>query len=110
MGMWRKLVAFGGLLALVAATAPRASAADGGAPPVPACVAVSTASRYVPYGYNHVVVLRNGCSRAVSCSVSTDVNPERLTAEVQAGTTAEVTTFIGAASSTFVARVGCTVR
>lgn len=88
------------------------AAADAGAPTpsIPACVAVTTDSRYVPYGYNHIVILKNGCSRPVKCSVATDVNPERQTVEVLPSTTTEVTTFLGAASSTFVARVSCGLR
>src|SRR4051794_16203629 len=52
------------------------SAADAGAAPasLPACVGVATEARYVPYGYNHVVVLKNGCSKPATCNVSTDVN------------------------------------
>jgi hypothetical protein len=86
-----------------------ASAADAGAEPtgLPACVQVVTESRYVPFGYSHVVVLRNGCARAASCIVSTDVNPEPLPAEVPAGGAAEVVTFLSAAASKFTARVSC---
>jgi len=86
-----------------------ASAADAGAPrpALPACVQVQTDSRYVPYGYNHVVIIRNGCSKAVTCSVATDVNPETQRVEVAASSAVEVTTFMGSPSSTFVARVSC---
>jgi hypothetical protein len=102
-----------GSIALLA-VAGGASAADGGAPPppppLPACVQVTTASRYVPFGYNHFVVLTNGCSKPASCVVSTDVNPERQTAVVAPTATVEVTTFLGAAASTFVARVECRLQ
>jgi hypothetical protein len=71
---------------------------------------VRTASRYVPYGYNHVVILESGCARAATCAVSTDVNPTPATAEVPAGSTVEVTTFMGAAASSFTAKVSCRIR
>lgn len=88
-----------------------AGAADAGPPPaVPSCVAISTASIYVPYGYNHVVTLANGCTRTADCDVSTDVNPEPQKVAVAAGTRAEVTTFMGSASQTFTARVACRLR
>src|SRR5687767_12052255 len=85
-------------------------AADGGAPPsaIPACLTVATESIYVPYGYNHIVRLKSACPKPITCQVSTDVNPEKQTVAVAPNTTVEVTTFLGAASQTFVARVGCT--
>lgn len=88
-------------------------AADGGAPPpppIPACVKVGTESRWVPYGYNHVVILENGCSKPATCTVSTDVNPAPQKAEVAPSTTVEVMTFMGANSSTFVAKVSCALH
>lgn len=84
---------------------------DAGAPPpLPACVQVTTASRYVPFGFNHIVTLTNGCSRAATCTVATDVNPATQTVEVPAAATIEVTTFMGSPSSVFTARVGCRLR
>ena len=74
---------------------------------MPACVQVGTSSYYVPYGYNHVVSLTNGCARPATCLVSTDVNPERQTVEVPSNATVEVTTFMGSPSSTFTAKVDC---
>ncbi len=99
------------MLALAASVAPRSLAADAGAPPppaIPACIAVATESRYVPYGYNHIVRLKSSCEKPVTCTVSTDVNPEKQTVAVAPASTVEVTTFMGAASQTFVARVSCT--
>jgi hypothetical protein len=102
--------------AAAAAAVPDAAAAsptaDAGAPPaaLPACVAVATESRYVPYGFNHIVTVRNGCSRAAACTVSTDVNPDKQAIDVAAGQSVEVTTFLGAAASAFTARVGCRLR
>lgn len=87
-----------------------ALAGDAGAPALPACVAVSTEARWVPYGYNHVVVLRNGCSKAATCTVATDVAPQPQTVEVAARATAEVTTFMASPSQTFTAKVSCALR
>ena len=88
---------------------PPALAADAGAPApsLPACVKVGTQSRWVPYGYNHVVILENGCSKPATCTVATDVNPASQKAEVASASTIEVTAFMGSASSTFTARVAC---
>jgi hypothetical protein len=96
-------------VAVVALAAGDAGAADAGAPrpALPACVQIQTDSRYVPYGYNHVVVIKNGCSKAVTCSVATDVNPDTQKVEVAASSAVEVTTFMGSPSATFVARVSC---
>lgn len=85
-------------------------AADAGAPAMPACVRFRADSRYVPYGYNHVVIIENGCSRPAACVVATDVAPQPQNVEVPAGTTAEVTTFMGSPQQTFIPRVRCTVR
>jgi hypothetical protein len=96
---------------VVLAVSAIASAQEAGAPsPIPACIQVSTDSRYVPYGYNHVVVLKSGCSKPAACTVSTDVNPAATSAEVAAGTTVEVLTFAASPSQTFHARVTCKLR
>jgi hypothetical protein len=95
---------------LCAATPTRAAGdagADAGAGALPACVSVKTASRYVPYGYNHVVTLTNGCTKSATCTISTDVNPTPTSAEVATGTTVEVLTFSGSPAATFFARVTC---
>ncbi|MBX3211018.1 MAG: hypothetical protein KF850_03210 [Labilithrix sp.] len=100
-------------LAGIALAGPRAAAADGGAPapaPAPACVGVSTDARWVPYGYDHVVVLANRCDRAATCTVSTDVTPEPRRADVPAGRAVELTMFMASPSATFVARVRCELR
>jgi hypothetical protein len=77
---------------------------------LPACIQVTTAARYVPYGYNHVVVLTNGCSRGATCSVATDVNPQEQSVDVAERSTVEVLTFMGSPSQTFTAKVSCRLR
>lgn len=96
-------------LALCSASTTSAADAgtDAGAASIPGCVSVGTVSRYVPYGYNHVVILTNGCSKSATCSVSTDVNPTPSSAEVATNTTVEVLTFSGSPAATFFARVSC---
>jgi hypothetical protein len=74
---------------------------------LPACMSVATEARYVPYGYNHVVILRNGCTKAATCSVATDVNPQAVSVEVAASSRVEVLTFTASPARTFTARVSC---
>lgn len=98
--------------ALVAASASapgRAAAADAGATPsaVPACITVAHEARYVPYGYNHVVIVTNACTKSAVCTIATDVAPSPITSEVPARTSVEVTTFLGSPARTFVPRVRC---
>ena len=55
------------------------------------CAQVSASARYKAIGYTHVVTLSNGCQRAVSCEVWTDVDPTpHLTLEAKPGKSAEV--------------------
>ena len=102
------------LTALLAAGALAVAITPASADPpksaIPACLRVQTTSRWVPYGYNHIVILENGCSKAATCTVSTDVNPQPQTAEVPSQQTVEVLTFMASASSTFVAKVTCTLH
>ena len=94
--------------AVVIAASAGAEAQDAGAQsPLPACISVGTDARYVPYGYNHVVILKSGCSKPATCTVATDVNPQPVTAEVAANTSVEVLTFSGSPAQAFRARVTC---
>lgn len=77
---------------------------------LPACISVATEARYVPYGYNHVVILKSGCSKAATCSVSTNVNPQATSVEVAVRATVEVLTFTASPAQTFTANVTCTLR
>jgi len=89
-------------------------AADAGspAPPpsLPACIQVATDARYVPFGYNHLVLLRSGCSKPATCTVSTDVAPQPQAVELPANAAVEVTTFMGSPAQTFTAKVTCKLR
>jgi hypothetical protein len=85
-------------------------AADAGAPAMPACIHFKAESRYVPYGYNHIVVIENGCSKPAACIVSTDVVPQPQNVDVPAGKAVEVTTFMGSPQRSFTPTVRCTLR
>jgi len=74
---------------------------------LPACISVATEARYVPYGYNHVVILKSGCSKAATCSVATNVNPQATSVEVASKATVEVLTFTASPAQTFTALVSC---
>lgn len=94
-------------VAIAAASVGSATEPDAGAAGLPACISVATEARYVPYGYNHVVLLKNGCSKAATCSVATDVNPQATTVEVAPAASVEVLTFTASPAQTFHARVTC---
>jgi hypothetical protein len=97
----------GVLVLALSATASSAAADDAGAPSLPACIQVTTLARYIPYGYNHIVTLKSGCSKAATCTVSTDVNPQPTSAEVASGTSVDVLTFTASPSQVFTAYVSC---
>lgn len=92
------------------ATAAHAADAAAPAPAIPACVSVKSDARYVPYGYNHVVTITNGCTREAMCVVSTDVAPERRSVDVPPRQRREVVTFMGSPSSAFTAKVRCALK
>lgn len=117
-GLGRVLVVGATLASASVALATGARAADAGADAgtkgdagaVPACIRVTTTTRYVPYGWSHVVVLTSACPRDATCTVSTDVNPEKQTAQVPKGGTVEVVTFLSSPSKTFTPDVACVLR
>ncbi|MDB5221152.1 MAG: hypothetical protein JWO86_9079 [Myxococcaceae bacterium] len=95
------------IVGVVVASTSASAQSDAGASSLPACIGVGTEARYVPYGYNHIVLLKNGCSKAATCSVSTDVNPQPTAVEVASATNVEVLTFTASPAQTFHARVTC---
>ncbi|MBX3271732.1 MAG: hypothetical protein KF729_15805 [Sandaracinaceae bacterium] len=74
---------------------------------VPDCVTVRGEARWAAMGYNHVVVVQNGCASRARCQVSTNVNPEVVRLEVPARETREVVTFLESPASEFTPRVRC---
>jgi hypothetical protein len=99
---------FAGTIAMVQAEphAPGALAED----ETPECIDYHAKVRYGAYGYNHFVVIRNGCAQDARCKVSTDVSPEVQRVKVPKGETREVTTFIGSPASEFTPKVACTLE
>jgi hypothetical protein len=94
---------------LVAAAALAVPAADNGAEAL-SCVRWRSEARYKNFGYDHVVILQNGCDAPAICSVKTNVNPEPISASVAPGEQTEVLTFRGSPASTFDARVSCALE
>lgn len=91
------------LVSLVLSLASHARAADRPpkSPPAPpagpvtadTCAVATGSVRPEAYGYTHVVSLRNGCARPVTCELWSDVDPEpRVRVEVLPGQTAEIVT------------------
>lgn len=75
--------------------------------PLPAtCVQVHPRVRY-SLGYDHLVDLKNGCPRRVSCEVWTNVNPERQTAVLGVQESATVVTYIGSPAREFQPQTEC---
>jgi len=71
------------------------------------CVHWKTEARWSGYAYNHLVHLDSACENAVRCSVTTNVNPDPVTAVLEPGEKETVTTFLGSPASEFSASVTC---
>lgn len=76
----------------------------------PACVQVTATPRAQAYGYDHVVVVRNGCEAQVTCRVSSDVNPAVTTLAIPPGGSRDTLLWRGSPASAFVATVTCEMR
>ena len=74
---------------------------------VPDCMTIRSEARWAAMGYNHVVIVQNGCTSRARCSVATDVNPRAERIEVPARETREVVTFLDSPASAFTPRVRC---
>ena len=97
------LGALGGWLSLPGASAqPRGAEGQR-----PSCVAVESEARMRAFGFDHVVQVRNGCEQALTCRVSSDVNPSPQSVRVERAGTAEVLLWRGSPASTFSPRVDC---
>lgn len=96
------------LLAVPALVSPAAAqSASAKQPDTPACVHWRTEVRYANYGYDHWVIIHNGCERAAACVVTTNVNPEPIHVDVPRDKTREVLTFRGSPAREFSAHVVC---
>jgi hypothetical protein len=74
------------------------------------CLTWTTHARWVPYGYDHIVKLQNGCTAGARCEVSTDVTPEPQQVQVASGETASILTRRGSPARVFKANVSCDFR
>ena len=103
----RLLVTFGTCLAFAVLLAPRAARS---AETLPSCVRVWAEARYRPFGYDHLVYIHNDCARTAACTVSTDVNPDRMHVSVRPQDEVEVVTWVGSPARVFKATVACDLR
>lgn len=98
---------FAGTIAMVQAEWRGPGPLDG---EVPDCIQYEGKAHYGAYGYNHFVIIRNGCTRDARCEVSTDVSPETQRVTVPKGETKEVSTFVGSPAREFTPKVTCTLQ
>lgn len=91
----------------VARSEPLAEGEREPAAPYPKCVQVSAQAMYRAYGYDHIVVIANGCEAAMRCSVVTNVNPQAAVVVVSPGKSEDVVTFRGSPAREFQADVSC---
>lgn len=96
------LLALPGLLVLALAPETRADQK-----PAPACIKSWGEARARALGYDHVVVIENGCDKPASCVITTDVAPEPIQATVEAKKKVELTTFRSSPATAFKPKVEC---
>lgn len=80
------------------------------APAPSACLKSWGETRARAYGYDHFVVIDNGCAKVAACVVSADVNPEPQTVSVPAKTRVEVSVYLGSPAYTFTPKVECKLQ
>lgn len=74
----------------------------------PRCIEVRAEPVFNGIGWNHVVIVRNGCDRAYACNVSTDVDPApEYPVSVAPGQERAVATRNGSPASGFTPRAVC---
>jgi hypothetical protein len=71
------------------------------------CVDVTTEAAFASVGYDHIVRLKSGCKKTMTCSVTTNVNPDPATVTLDPGETESVTTWRGSPAREFTANVTC---
>jgi hypothetical protein len=82
---------------------PSARAVDS----LPDCIHVRKEARFVVTGYDHLVHVKNECTKAATCQVSTDVTPERHEIRVAVDEEKTVLTRRGSPAREFTAQVSC---
>ncbi len=73
----------------------------------PACVQVTPQPVFNGSGFNHLVHVDNRCAQAVSCTVTTDINPQAQSATIPSQGTHTFNTFFNAAAYGFTPTVRC---
>jgi hypothetical protein len=105
------LAALGSTWSLVAFAKPPAKPrpADETTPSTPdQCARVSASARNEGYGFAHIVTLQNGCEKAVTCEVWTDVDPAPgHTLRAAPGESSDVLTRRGSPASAVSAQSAC---
>jgi hypothetical protein len=77
---------------------------------VPDCITYRGEARYGALGYNHIVIITNGCPSDARCTVSTNASPDTQNVRVPKGETKEVTTLLGSPAREFTPHVTCTLK
>lgn len=83
---------------------------DGDGDGQPTCIEHRGEARYRGFGYQHVVIIDNGCDQDARCEVATNVTPESQNVDVPAGETKEIITRNGSPARAFEPRVSCTLQ
>jgi hypothetical protein len=71
------------------------------------CVDVHSDASFASVGYDHIVTLKSGCKRAMTCTVTTNVNPEPALVELAPGEEQSVVTWRGSPAREFTPNVTC---
>jgi hypothetical protein len=106
-GMLRKSRIVFGMSLTLALLAKSDNASSDEPAPLPACVRAWPEVRYRPYGYDHVVHIRNDCERTADCIVTTDVTLEPTDVSILPRSEVEVVTRVGSPSRVFTPMVTC---
>ena len=94
------------------ASADDSAGKKGGTKPKPSpgvseCVEVRTEAIFSGYGYDHHVILRNGCDKTVRCEVTTNSNPEPTTVTLEKNEQQDIVMFRGSPASEVSATTKC---
>lgn len=74
------------------------------------CVQVRGEAYYASVGYDHLVHLKNGCKKAASCTVKTNVNPDAASVDLAPAEEKTVVTWRGSPAREFTPDVACVER
>ncbi|MDQ3034027.1 MAG: hypothetical protein M3Y87_16550 [Myxococcota bacterium] len=73
----------------------------------PACVQARGEARMQAYGWDHIVSITNGCAAAITCRVTTSVNPTPVTVRLAPAQSTDTLMWRGSPASAFLANVDC---